>query len=291
MTSRSPSAARLLERGAEELARAGVDNSRREAELLLGHALGWSSESLLARLPEAVNPEAAGYFFHLLERRRGRVPLQYLIGEQEFWGLSFRVTPAVLIPRPETEGLVRAALDRLAGRPARVADVGCGSGCIAVVLARELPEAQIYATDISPAALAVARENTERYGLSGRIRFLQGDLLDPLIEQDRGVSGLDAVLSNPPYVAEPELEGLQPEVRDHEPRVALAAGPEGLDVIRRLLPGADALLVPGGYLILEMAMGMESRVRALLGETRLAWEATLADLAGIPRVLVARKER
>jgi release factor glutamine methyltransferase len=268
-----------------------VDNSRREAELLLGHALGWSSESLLARLPEAVNPEAAGYFFHLLERRRGRVPLQYLIGEQEFWGLSFRVTPAVLIPRPETEGLVRAALDRLAGRPARVADVGCGSGCIAVVLARELPEAQIYATDISPAALAVARENTERYGLSGRIRFLQGDLLDPLIEQDRGVSGLDAVLSNPPYVAEPELEGLEPEVRDHEPRVALAAGPEGLDVIRRLLPGADALLVPGGYLILEMAMGMESRVRALLGETRLAWEATLADLAGIPRVLVARKER
>lgn len=288
MSARSPSAARLLERGAEELARAGVDNSRREAELLLRHALGCSSESLLAHLPEPVNPEAAGYFFHLLERRRGRVPLQYLIGEQEFWGLTFRVTPAVLIPRPETEGVVEAAIARLSDRPARLADVGCGSGCIAVALARELPQAQVYATDISPAALAVARENAERHGVAARITFLQGDLLDPLLEE-KGAAALDAVLSNPPYVAEPDLRSLQPEVREHEPRVALAAGPEGLDVIRRLLPAATRLLAPGGYLIIEIAAGMEARVRSLLSAP-LAWETTLPDLSGIPRVLVARKE-
>ena len=238
MSGRSPSAARLLERGADELARAGVDNARREAELLLGYALGCSSESLLAHLPEPVNPEAAGYFFHLLERRRGRVPLQYLIGEQEFWGLSFRVTPSVLIPRPETEGVVEAAIERLSALPlrtARLADVGCGSGCIAVALARELPLARVLATDISPAALAVARENAERHGVGARISFLQGDLLDPLLEEE-GAAPLDAVLSNPPYVAEPELQSLQPEVREHEPRVALVGGPEGLEVIQRLLP-------------------------------------------------------
>jgi len=284
----SPSAGRLLERGAQELERAGVSRSRWEAEVLLRQAMGCSRETLLADLAEPVEAEAAGYFFQLVDRRRGRVPLQYLLGSQEFWGLTFQVTPAVFIPRPETECLVEEAIRRLGHRPVRVADVGCGSGCVAISIAASLPDSQLYAIDLSPAALAVAGENARRNEVSSRIEFLQGDLLHPLLDRSEPPL-LDAVVSNPPYVPEPDLVGLQPEVKDHEPRLALAAGPDGLDVVRRLLPQAESLLVPGGFLLLEIGMGMENKVKSLLAETRLTWQTTVPDLQGFPRVVVAQK--
>ena len=288
MSQASPSAGRLLERGAQELERAGVSRSRWEAEVLLRQAMGCSRETLLADLAEPVEAEAAGYFFQLVDRRRGRVPLQYLLGSQEFWGLTFQVTPAVFIPRPETECLVEEAIRRLGHRPVRVADVGCGSGCVAISIAASLPDSQLYAIDLSPAALAVAGENARRNEVSSRIEFLQGNLLHPLLDRSEPPL-LDAVVSNPPYVPEPDLVGLQPEVKDHEPRLALAAGPDGLDVVRRLLPQAESLLVPGGFLLLEIGMGMENKVKSLLAETRLTWQTTVPDLQGFPRILVAQQ--
>jgi len=284
----SPSAGRLLERGAQELERAGVSRSRWEAEVLLRQAMGCSRETLLADLAEPVEAEAAGYFFQLVDRRRGRVPLQYLLGSQEFWGLTFQVTPAVFIPRPETECLVEEAIRRLGHRPVRVADVGCGSGCVAISIAASLPDSQLYAIDLSPAALAVAGENARRNEVSSRIEFLQGDLLHPLLDRSEPPL-LDAVVSNPPYVPEPDLVGLQPEVKDHEPRMALAAGPDGLEIVRRLLPQAESLLVPEGFLLLEIGMGMENKVKSLLAETRLTWQTTVPDLQGFPRILVAQQ--
>jgi release factor glutamine methyltransferase len=284
----SPSARRLLERGAQELERAGVSRSRWEAEILLRQAMGCSRERLLADLAEPVEAEAAGYFFQLVERRRGRVPLQYLLGTQEFCGREFQVTPAVFIPRPETEGLVEEAIKRLDDRPVRVADVGCGSGCVAISIAASLPESELYAIDISPAALAVARENARQNDVGSRIEFLQGDLLQPLADRPEPPA-LDAVVSNPPYVPEPELTGLQPEIKDYEPRIALAAGPDGLAVVRRLLPQAETLLAPGGFLLMEIGLGMETKVKELLSESGLQWETTAPDLQGFPRVVVAQK--
>jgi release factor glutamine methyltransferase len=287
VTNSSPSARRLLERGAQELAEAGVEHSHSDAEILLREAIGCSRETLLAHLADPVEAESAGYFFQLLDRRRGRVPLQYLLGVQEFRGLPFQVTPAVFIPRPETEGLVEEAVTRLEGRPARLADVGCGSGCVAISIASELPASQVFATDISPAALAVARENASRNGVGSRIEFLHGDLLEPLSNQ----AVLDAVVSNPPYISEVDLVDLQPEVKEYEPRVALAAGPDGLAVVRRLLPQAETVLAPGGLLLLEIGIGMEGQVKELLSGTTLVWQTTVPDLQGIPRVLVAEKQR
>ncbi len=287
MNKSSPSTRRLLERGAQELAEAGVEQSHSDAEILLREAIGCSRETLLAHLADPVEAESAGYFFQLLDRRRGRVPLQYLLGVQEFRGLPFQVTPAVYIPRPETEGLVEEAVTRLEGRPVRLADVGCGSGCVAISIASELPDSQVFATDISPAALAVARENATRNGVGSRIEFLHGDLLEPLSNK----AALDAVVSNPPYISEVDLGDLEPEVKEYEPRVALAAGPDGLAVMRRLLPQAETVLAPGGLLLLEIGIGMEEQVKALLSGTTLVWQATVPDLHGIPRVLVAEKHR
>jgi release factor glutamine methyltransferase len=283
-----PNASKLLERGAFELEKAGVARSKWEAELLLRHALGWSREFLLAHPNETVKAEASGHFFQLVERRRGRVPLQYILGHQEFWGMEFRVTPAVLIPRPETEGLIEQTLLRLRGRPVKIVDVGCGSSCIAVALAHELPQAQIYATDISPAALAVARENAVRHGQGNRIAFFQGDLMEPL--REKGLQGeLDGVVCNPPYIIDSEFGELAPEVKEYEPRMALAAGAEGLDVITLLVPQAATMLSECGFLLLEIGVGMEPRVKELVAENGLTWEATVPDLQGIPRVLIAKK--
>lgn len=285
-----PSAKRLLERGAQELERVGISESQWETERLLRHALGWTREYLLAHPEAPVQAEAAGLFFQLVERRRGREPLQYVVGTQEFWGMELRVTPAVLIPRPETEGLVEQVLADCRGNSSRLVDVGCGSGCIAIALATELPEAEIYATEASPPALAVAKDNAHRHELGKRITFHQGDLLQPLF--DKGLQkSFDAVSSNPPYITDEEMETLAPEVRDYEPRTALAAGKDGLDVIRRLLPEAEAVLAPGGRLFLEIGKGMESQVKELLSKTELTWEKTEPDLQGIPRVVIARKPR
>ncbi len=283
-----PSAQKLLERGAHELERVGIPENHWEAELLLRHALGWTREHLLAHPDEPVQAEASGLFFQLVERRRGREPLQYVVGTQEFWGEEIRVTPAVLIPRPETEGLVEQVLAHHRGNSTRVVDVGCGSGCIAIALAKELPEAEVYATETSPPALAVARDNAQRLGIGERIVFCQGDLLQPLL--DKGLQdNIDAVVSNPPYISDREMELLTPEIREYEPRVALAAGKDGLDVIRRLLPEAETILTTGGRLFLEIGEGMEPQLKELLSKTGLTWEKTVPDLQGIPRVIVAKK--
>jgi len=283
------SAHRLLERGASELREAGVSEARFEAELLLRHALGCTREALFARLHEPAGAEAAGHYFHLLERRRGRVPIQHILGTQEFYGLSFRVTPSVLIPRPETELVVDEALAELSARSKSaptIADVGCGSGCIAIAIARERPEATFLAIDASPSALAVARENAAAHGVDERITFLHGDLLDPLVE--RGEK-LDLVVSNPPYVVDAEIGELAPEVKEHEPRMALAGGADGLATITRLLEGVGAVLDRGGVVVMEIGKGQDRPVAERVLSVGLDLLRIVPDLAGIPRVVVARK--
>jgi release factor glutamine methyltransferase len=227
-------------------------------------------------------------------RRAAREPLQYLTGVQEFWSLSFHVTPAVLIPRPETEAIVETFL-RLNRRPdPLVLDVGTGSGCLAVAVAREVPGARVLACDRSEGALAVARDNAGRHGVADRIRFERGDLLDAF--RPAGVAGqADFILCNPPYVPEGALAGLSPEVRDHEPRAALVAGSDGLDVHRRLAAGAAGFLRPagvdgaGGRLIVEFGFGQEAGIRAVYAPAA-GWTVVevRADLAGIPRLAVLR---
>jgi len=255
--------------------------ARRDAELLLMHTIARDRVYLLTHPETLLTPEQAAVYEEWIARRMRHEPVQYITGEQEFFGLTFRVTPNVLIPRPETEHLVEAALARVDRHAAlRIADIGTGSGAIAVALAHALPNARITALDISPSALAVARENAERHEFGSRIRFVQSDLLD-------AVAGgqFDMIVSNPPYVAEDE--DLEPQVRDYEPASALIAGPEGLDVYRRLIPQAQAALKPGGWLLLEIGHGQREALEDLLA----GWSdvSFIADLQGIPRVACAQR--
>jgi release factor glutamine methyltransferase len=271
------------------LAAAGVPDPGRDAELLLLHVLGIDRAALHARPERTIPPEAARRARDLVRRRAAREPLQHLTGVQEFWSLPFRVTPAVLIPRPESEGILEALLARPLpsgeGRP-RLLDLGTGSGCLAVAAARALPGAHVVATDVSPEALEVARENARALGVADRVAFALGDLAAAL---PPGTPRFDAVLSNPPYIAEPDLEGLAPEVRDHEPRGALTPGVDALAAHRRILAAAPDLLAPGGWLLLEIGAGQEGAIRALYAsQNRVLLESIRPDLAGIPRVTVAR---
>jgi len=220
-------------------------------------------------------------------RRAAREPLQYLTGVQEFWSLTFRVTPAVLIPRPETEGLVEAFLRLNRAPDPIVLDIGTGSGCLAVVAALEIPAAHGYASDVSGEALEVARRNAAAHGVAGRIDFRPGDLFEPF--RGAGLDGrVDFILTNPPYVGEADLPGLMPEVRDHEPRAALLGGPDGLEAHRRLARESPEFLKPGGHLLAEIGLGQETALRALYAvQPRLDLVAFQPDLAGIPRVLIA----
>ena len=260
---------------------AELTTARRDAELLLMRVLGWDRAYLLTHPETLLSSEHNALYQSWIERRARHEPVQYIIGEQEFFGLKFRVTPDVLIPRPETEHLVEAALAH-AGRDLalRIADIGTGSGAIAVVLAHALPNAQITALDISPAALAVARVNAEAHGVSDRIRFVESDLLVALADEQ-----FDLIVSNPPYVA--NGEELEAQVRDYEPVQALFAGPEGLDIYRRLIPQAQTSLKPGGWLLVEIGHGQREAVTQLLA----GWDdvSFIADLQGIPRVACAQK--
>lgn len=235
---------------------------------------------------ELTAEEGSRYDAALAERGRG-VPAQYITGHQEFWGMDLIVSPAVLIPRPETEHLIEAVLELRASdfgpQPStiRIADVGTGSGCIALALARELPEAEIQATDISPAALEIARANAARHQLDGRIQFHQTDLLVGVLPP------FDLIVSNPPYVGEAEEDQVQLEVRKFEPRVAVFAGISGLEVIERLVPQAYAALRPGGWLAFEISGTIAGKVRPVLE----GWNAVqvIPDLQAIPRVVRAQK--
>jgi len=263
------------------------DRAQRDAETMLLHLLGKNRAWMLAHSDEELGYGFAEAYIATIERRFAGEPLQYILGETEFYRLPFRVTADVLIPRPETEHAVEKAIELAAQfHDPRIVDVGTGSGAIAVAVAHELPQAVVTAIDISAAALNVARENAERNGVAARIRFLDGDLLAPV----RGET-FDIAISNPPYVPEADREGLAVEVRDYEPAQALFAGHDGLEVYERLIPRAFDALAPGGYVILEIGHGQEPPVGALLGEAGFECVEFVPDLQGIARIAVGKRSQ
>jgi release factor glutamine methyltransferase len=279
-----------IERGRARLRDAGVgaEAARIDAEVLARNLLGWDRGRLIAGGREPAGDGFAEEYGRRIERRARREPVAYIIGEREFWGLPFELTRDVLIPRPETEGLVEEALAqiRAASNPSPlVVDVGTGSGCIATALASELPAVRIVATDVSPAALAVARRNLVRHGVAGRVALAAMDLLSAIARRP------DVIVSNPPYVPHLSRETLQFDVRDYEPQTALFGGVEGPEIIRRLLDEADAALAPGGTLVFEFGDGQEDAVRALVAATRtLTLIHVKDDLQGIARVATVRRQ-
>jgi release factor glutamine methyltransferase len=260
------------------------ERARLDAETLLMHLMHRDRAFLIAHQNEILTAEGAVSYYALIERRMAGEPIQYITGEAEFFGSPFTVTRDVLIPRPETEHLVEKALSLAANfEKPRVVDVGTGSGAIAVALAHKLPDAQITAIDISAAALAIARGNAELNGVTERVRFLEGDLLAPVAEEE-----FEIVVSNPPYVAESDRKSLSVEVRDYEPAVALFAG-RGLDIYRRLIPGARDRLVAGGYLALEIGFGQNTAIARMLAKGGFGEVELIGDLQGIPRVASAKR--
>jgi len=260
-------------------------DAARDAALLLRHVLAISHAAQLTEPERELTTEQQATFDALILRRIANEPIQYITGEQEFYGLTLRVTPAVLIPRPETEQLVEAVLAELnLAQSLRILDVGTGSGAIAIALAFHLPNAQITAVDLSAAALEVAAANTARHALAGRIRYLKSDLLDAFPPDEAPFA---AIVSNPPYVPAADRASLHPQVRDHEPAAALFAGPDGLDIYRRLIPQARAALQPNGLLALEIGHGQSEAIASLLS----GWKELrfLDDLQHIPRIALARK--
>jgi release factor glutamine methyltransferase len=274
-----------LREATARLREAGVDSPDHDAEVLLRHVLGWDRTRLLVEWATPLPPGAEPSFLAKVAERAGRRPLQHLTGEQWFWRHAFRVTPDVLVPRPETERIVEEAL-RLLGGQARplVVDVGTGSGCIALSIAAERPDALVVAIDLSAAALVVARENASRLGLTSRVRFLAGDLLEPIRDLARRV---DLVVSNPPYVDPRAAPGLAPEVRLFEPALALFPPGEPYHVYRRLAPQAAAALCPGGALVLEIGQGMADEVARIVEGAGFRIDRVIPDLQGIPRTVVA----
>lgn len=283
-----------LEQGVELLEKGGVPSSRITAEVLLMHAARCDRAHLYAHPErELAEVEWIHYGRYLHERLQGK-PTQYITGHQEFWGLDFLVDPSVLIPRPETELLVETSLALArrhfaSGAELHIADVGTGSGCIAVALAKELSRARIYALDQSWQALETARQNAARLGVEERMVFLESDLLE--VRSGEGLPPLEMVVSNPPYVSERERAGLMREVRNFEPPQALFAGESGSDVYARLLPQAGQALCAGGYIVLELGYDAQEKVGNLLSAR--AWENIewRRDLAGIVRVVAARRAR
>jgi len=257
----------------------------RDAELLLLHTLQIPRVTLLAHPNRELTPDQQTLYENNIARRLRHEPIQYITGQQEFYGLVLSVTPAVLIPRPETEHLVEAVLDLLpANEPLKIADIGSGSGAIAIALAVHLPNAEITALDISTDALAVAAANAREHKVAARIKFLQSDLMSAL---DRQAGTFDAIVSNPPYVSESDRDTLHPQVRDHEPAIALFAGENGLNIYHRLIPEALNALKPNGLLALEIGHGQQVAIAALLGTWRNV--SFVNDLQQVPRVALARR--
>jgi len=298
-----------LKNGIAQLRDADVPSFTLAAELLLLHVLGRNRTWLYAHPEETLGSADAERFLALIARRAAGEPTQYLTGKQEFWGLELEVTPNVLIPRPETEHVIEVALDRLAlheiraGRPQTtrgegllIADIGTGSGCIAIALAKELPAATFYATDISPAALEVARRNAARHAVSNRIHFVESNLLDaivgnagsPLATRHSPLS-FDLIASNPPYIGRREAPTLPREVREHEPTGALFGGEEGYELYASLIAQAAAHLKPGGILVLELGHDTLPAVQPLLDAAHWTHVGVTNDLAGIPRVIAAER--
>ena len=275
----------------DRLVLAGID--RREAaldaELLARHALGWDRATYLCRRREPAPAPFEQRYETLVSRRVRREPMAMVTGHREFWGLAFEVTPAVLTPRPETELIVEEALAVVAGRrmdSVQLVDVGTGSGCLAVALARELPQARVTAIDVSAAALEVARRNAGTHGVADRIAWIESSCLEGLTDDG---APADLIVANLPYVPTAATSVLTPEVRDHEPLIALDGGCDGLDPVRALVAQAPAHLAAGGHLIIEFGAGQEDAVRALIADTSgLALVKVVGDLEGIPRTAVIK---
>jgi release factor glutamine methyltransferase len=310
---------RLIEWTRTFFEKKGIPQPRLEAEILLAHVLGLERIALYLQYDQTIGEEVRAAFRDLVRRRAGREPTRYLTGACEFMSLALKVTPACLIPRPETEQLVEEVL-RLAGvrrrppvalgpaaedygtvgpgeeavapasaAPLAAIDLCTGCGCIAVGLAAYLPGIRVAATDISREALEVARANAEAHGVADRITLIEGDLYQPLDAAD--AAPVDFLVANPPYVAEAEWETLEPEIRDHEPRAALVAGPKGTEIIERILKGAPSYLRPGGRLLVEIGAEQGETVVRLAGAVRgLRDVQVLKDYAGLDRILLARRE-
>ena len=261
------------------------------AELLLMEVVQRDRTWLYAHPEYELSPDQAAAYRQLIERRCKGVPTQYLTGRQEFWGMEFEVGPGVLVPRPETEHLIEVVLERLGARRnerLRIADVGTGSGSIAVALARELPQAEIIATDVSPAALAYAQRNAARHGVSDRVQFYQANLLEAaILAAERAGKLFDLIVSNPPYVGRKDAATLPREVREHEPAEALFAGDQGLDIYPALIDQAAGALRASGILVLEIGYNGARCVRSLLTGPRWSDLRITRDLAGIDRVISA----
>jgi release factor glutamine methyltransferase len=265
-----------------------VPSPRLNAELLLLFVLSRERAYLYAHPERELTPDEQANFDEVVRERARGCPTQYITGHQEFWGLDLLVSPAVLIPRPETEHVVETVLELMKEYPfdgpgrLKLLDVGTGSGCIALALASELPHAEIHACDISEEALEIARVNAARLALGGRVLFRKSDLLSVYAGEQ-----FDFVISNPPYVGEADAEKVQKQVREFEPRIAVFSGQEGLDIYRKLVPQTHEHLRPGGWFVAEIGFSEEARVRELLD----GWEdvQVTADLQGIPRVVAARK--
>ena len=277
--------------GANLLRRAGVPEARREAGSLLSHVIGQERSFLITHADDSVTDNHVAILRDYLERRAAGEPLQYITGRQEFFGLDFEVTPAVLIPRPETELLVEIGKKLIADSSSApfICDVGTGSGCIAVTLLHELPTARAVAVDISPSALEVARRNAERHSVNERIEFCVSDCFAALSAKNPEQSGFDLIVSNPPYVEECALQGLQREVREFEPREALIAGADGLVIIRRLLVDARKFLQHNGHLVFEISFNQGEAVRELINPKFWTLVDIFEDLQSIPRIVALQK--
>jgi release factor glutamine methyltransferase len=281
----------VLKGSADVLKDHRVENPRLNAELLLAQCLGFSRETLYANLRREIQTEEKKALDELLRRRMAGEPLQYLLGHQEFWSVDLKVDPRVLIPRPETEVLVDQALSILAtpsGRVPRVLDIGTGSGAIVIALTNEFEEIFAVATDISQEALQVAKDNARKVGVGQRIRFVRGDLLHPFRPLTDGV--FDLILSNPPYICRSDIEELTREVKDHEPRLALDGGEDGLDFYRRMSRQVPSYLRKGGWLLVEIGQGQGTEISTLFEQSGCFSAPELVrDLSGIERVIKVQK--
>ena len=285
---------RLLQWTTEHFKQRGFETARLDAEVLLAEARGCQRIELYTAFDASPDEQSLTAFRELVRRRAEGTPVAYLVGHKEFYSLNFRVSPDVLIPRPETEFVVIAVLDLLKRGPqqidrktVRIADIGTGSGILAVTLARHVPAARLIAVDNSPAALQIASANAREHGVQDRIEFVPSDLLAGLPSETQ----FDYIVSNPPYVTTDEYAALSPQVRNYEPRQALEAGQQGTDIIGRLIPQSGERLVSGGYLLMEISPAIEPRVKELLlADSRFEVLPTVKDLSGKPRVVQAQRK-
>ena len=291
------SVAERLAQARAQLEAAGLSpaDAALDAEVLARHVMQWDRAQLIIRARDSEPQSFGDRLAALIVRRAAREPVAQIVGHREFWGLEFEVTPEVLVPRPETELIVEEAIDFAKTDPCRaIVDVGTGSGCLAVAIAHEIPGAQLAAIDVSPGALAVAQRNASRHGVADRIRFLHGNVLEPLAGAPEPwrtwEAGVDLIVSNPPYVRDGDAPGLSAEVRDHEPHAALFGGQDGFDVIRQLLDQAHSHLAAAGRLVVEFGFGHGDQMIRLAGNAGWTILRVRDDLQGIPRTIVLTRK-